>query len=135
MLFASSIICCNMGSVLKLVINGNKDFLKKVLQGWQINHSKHPAKSPSQISEDVILELVKIKTERPHWGSKKILTIYKRNHPDIKSLCLTSVERILRKAGLIEPRKRNRRNAGVRIENAVVASSPNEVRTVDFKGW
>ncbi len=127
-------LCTQYGISTKTGYKWKQRFLEEGFAGLA-NQSKRPAKSPSQISEDVILELVKIKTERPHWGPKKILVIYKRNHPDIKSPCLTSVEHILRKAGLIEPRKRNRRNAGVRIENAIVASSPNEVWTVDFKGW
>jgi transposase InsO family protein len=127
-------LCTQYGISTKTGYKWKQRFLEEGFAGL-MDQSRRPESSPTQIDEDVILEIVKIKTERPKWGPKKIHAIFKRNHPHEKIPCLTSVERILRKAGLIEPRKRNRRNTGVRIENPVTASKPNEVWTVDFKGW
>lgn len=127
-------LCTKYGISTKTGYKWKQRFLEEGFAGLT-DQSKRPENSPTQVDEDVILEIVKIKTERPKWGPKKIHAIYKRNHPSEKIPCLTTVERILRKAGLIEPRKKNRRNTGIRIENRVEATKPNEVWTVDFKGW
>ena len=127
-------LCTKYGISTKTGYKWKQRFLEEGFAGL-MDQSKRPANSPSQIDEDVILEIIKIKNERPKWGPKKVHAIFKRNHPNEKIPCLTSVERILRKAGLIEPRKRNRRNTGVRIVNPITAEKPNQVWTVDFKGW
>jgi transposase InsO family protein len=127
-------LCTKYGISTKTGYKWKQRFLEEGFAGL-MDQSKRPASSPTQIAEDVILEIVKIKTERKKWGPRKIHAIYKRNHPNEKILCLTSVERILRKAGLIEPRKRNRRNTGIQIVNPVTAEKSNQVWTVDFKGY
>ena len=48
---------------------------------------------------------------------------------------LSTVKRILNKAGLVEKRARRKAEHCGRIENRVTAGAPNEVWTTDFKGW
>lgn len=65
-------------------------------------------------------------------GSRKIRELYTRQGHDIS---LSSVKRILDKAGLVEHRRSRRSKDCGRIENRIVAGSPNHLWTVDFKGW
>lgn len=48
---------------------------------------------------------------------------------------LSSFKRIFEKSGFTQKRRHRRRGASIRIENRVRPSEPNEVWTVDFKGW
>jgi len=127
-------LCCKYGITTKTGYKWKTRFLAEGFAGL-LDQSRRPANSPAQISEDVILEIVRLKTKRQHWGPKKIREIYRQKHPDEKIPCLTSVERILRKAGLIKKRKRARNGKSIRLTNSAVAEHPNDIWTVDFKGW
>jgi transposase InsO family protein len=48
---------------------------------------------------------------------------------------LSSVKRILDRAGFVQRRRRPRRDAPARIQEGIVATKPNQQWTVDFKGW
>lgn len=98
--------------------------------------SRRPHESPTRIDEDTICELIRIKNEKKYWGSHKIYRVYCRIHPDeAKTLSRSTVERILKKAGCVETRKRKRKPTEERIQARIVPEAPNDVWTVDFKGW
>ena len=73
--------------------------------------------------------------KKKNWGSKKIRQIYANNNPDKELPSLSSFTRVLKQVGLTKPRKKRKKQCGFRIQNSVIASKPNEVWTVDFKGW
>ena len=97
--------------------------------------SKRPKSNPYQLTEDIILEIIKIKIKKKNWGSRKIREIYSNNHQEENIPARSTFDRILKKAGLIKPRKKKRNSSGVRIENRISALHPNHLWTVDFKGW
>ena len=45
------------------------------------------------------------------------------------------VERILKKAGFVKKKRRQKQYTTERISNRVIPQNPNDVWTVDFKGW
>ena len=69
------------------------------------------------------------------WGSKKIHEIYHRSHPFEEIPSLTTVKRVLDKAGLVHHRKKRRQTKEQRLQSRLKASKPNDIWTVDFKGW
>lgn len=97
------------------------------------NRSRRPTKSPSELSESVVCELVKLKTHHPSWGPYKIRELYLRKHGQAPSD--SSVKRVLEGAGLVRKRKRRAQKLSGRIHSGVQAQAPNDVWTVDFKGW
>ena len=109
-------------------------FLLRGFEGLE-EFSRKPKTSPQKISEETVLELIRIKIKKKHWGSLKVQTIYSNLHPDKEPPARSSIDRIFKKAGLIKPKKRKRNTSGVRIENREVADHPNHIWTVDFKGW
>lgn len=109
-------------------------FIQEGLKGLQ-EHSRRPKISPNQTSEDVICDLIRFKTAHPKWGPKKIHELYCRAHSNQEPPSLTTVKRILDKAGLVEHRKRRSRTTKQRLENRITAEKPNDLWTVDFKGW
>jgi len=109
-------------------------FLERGFKGLE-DLSKRPKTNPNRLTEDIILEIINIKIKKKYWGSRKIRDIYAANHPGETIPARSTVDRLLKKAGLVKPRKKRRNSSGVRIENRVSASHPNHVWTVDFKGW
>lgn len=95
--------------------------------------SRRPRHSPKQLSEDTICALIRLKLRHPHWGAKKLGVIYARAGGEAPSL--STYQRILTKAGLVAVRKRRRQARPGRLQAAIIARAPNDVWTVDFKGW
>lgn len=96
-------------------------------------HSRRPKSSPSQLDEKTTCTLIRFKLRHPHWGPKKIRHLYARQFDPVPSL--SSCQRVLTRAGLVLSRPRRIRPAAERIQIGAVAHAPNEVWTVDFKGW
>lgn len=95
--------------------------------------SRRPHCSPRQLAEDTVCALVRLKLRHPYWGAKKLALVYARSgHP---APSLSTYQRILAKAGLVAVRRRRRREEPGRIQTQLVAQAPNDVWTVDFKGW
>ena len=109
-------------------------FLERGFEGLN-DLSKRPKTSPHKLSEETILEIIRIRNNKKHWGSRKIRVIFENLHPGESVPSCRTIDRILRKAGLIKPKKRKRKTAGIRIENREPATHPNHIWTVDFKGW
>jgi transposase InsO family protein len=88
------------------------------------------------LSEDVVCRIVALKQAHPHWGPRKIKVLYERAHKGHDAPSESSFKRVLEKAGLVDKRvaRRPAHEAG-RIQSRRAASAPNEVWTVDFKGW
>jgi len=97
------------------------------------DHSKRPLSHPSRLSEEVVCDIIAIKLAHLHFGPKKILVLYKRIHGSgIPSL--SSVNRVLKRAGLVKPRRRRGSPSG-RLTSQIDVTQPNDLWTVDFKGW
>jgi len=96
--------------------------------------SRRPRSSPKQLSESQVCEMVKLKLVHRHWGPRKIRTLYHRRHGQAPSE--SSFKRILEQVGLTQPRRvREGPRDGGRLSSGRRGQSPNEVWTVDFKGW
>jgi len=100
------------------------------------NASRRPHSSSSALDEATVCELIRIKTtSASNWGPKKVLALYERLHGSSHAPSLSSVKRILDRAGFVQRRRRPRRDAPARIQEGIVATKPNQQWTVDFKGW
>jgi len=99
------------------------------------NRSRRPKHARAELSEAVVCEMIRLKTAHMHWGPYKIREVYARLHRGEKVPSDTSFKRVLDKAGLVKRRKKRRSKEVGRIENRMEAKEPNEVWTVDFKGW
>ena len=78
-------------------------FLKYGLNGLD-EISRRPHSAPNQISEEIVCKIVNLKIKRPHWGAKKLHTIFSNEYPHTYLPSITSFDRILKKAGLTEPK-------------------------------
>jgi putative transposase len=97
------------------------------------DQSRRPRSSPQQATEEEVCRIVRLKQAHARWGPKKIRELFARKYNEPPSL--STVKRILKKAGLVEERARRKAEHCGRIENRVTAKAPNDVWTTDFKGW
>jgi transposase InsO family protein len=96
--------------------------------------SRAPQNSPNSLPENVIIAIIKLKMAHPFWGGKKILTVYEKSHADAPSL--SSVNRILDKAGFVKKRRIRKTSAERgRLRQRIVPEAANDVWAIDFKGW
>ena len=105
--------------------------------GWSglEDASRRPKNHPTQLSEVVICEIIRIKINHRHWGPRKIRKIYERNHRGEELPSESSFKRVCEKAGLVKKRKRRKVTGTKRISDRREPTVPNDVWTVDFKGW
>jgi putative transposase len=100
------------------------------------DQSRAPQSSPQQLDEDTVIRLIKIRSAHPRWGPKKIVVLYQQAFPEHPAPSESSVYRVLGKAGLIKKRRiRNIDNSAALMRNRLPGNEPNDVWTVDFKGW
>ncbi len=126
-------LCREYGISTKTGYKWKERFIKHGLEGLQ-EESRRPHSHPSELAEPVVCEIVKLKMAHMNWGPRKIQDLYARKFGgEVPSE--SSFKRVLEKAGLTEPRKLRRREAGQRVSSGRRAEAPNEVWTVDFKGW
>lgn len=99
-----------------------------------LERSRRPKAHPCQLKEEVICELVRLKHQHPSFGPEKVATIYQRIHGAAPSL--SSIKRVFARAGLVKPRRvRLRRDPGAQPAIVHRPCAPNQLWTVDFKGW
>lgn len=102
-----------------------------------LEQSREPNSHPNQIDGDTAAELIRIKIAHAAWGPKKIREIYAKAYPNNIVPSLSSVKRILDKAGLVVKRKIRKPASSdcPRLQQQIEASEPNDVWCIDFKGW
>jgi len=101
--------------------------------GGLADESRRPNSSPAQVSEDLVCRVVALKIRHQNWGPKKICELYARKESE--QISLSTVKRILDKAHLVERRRMRSSEKCGRFTNRIEASAPNDVWSVDFKGW
>jgi transposase InsO family protein len=111
-----------------------KRFLQDGFSGLE-EHSRKPVSNSRSMPEPTSVELLRIKKLHPHWGAKKILAIYIRNNKDKCIPVRGTVENLFVRAGYTGIKRRRKFGGGGIIQHRVVAEKPNDVWTVDFKGW
>ena len=100
------------------------------------DRSRRPARSPGRLPAPWVKAIARWRRRRRHWGAKKIHRQIRREHPRAKVPCVRTVQRWLRRLGLVRPRvRRARRGPAVPHPGLTRATQPNEVWTLDFKGW
>jgi len=98
--------------------------------------SRRPLKCPHKVPSEVVLEIVRLKFAHKSWGPRKIRKLLIKKH-GIKAIpSRVTVSRILDRAGLVVHRPKRRRYSDSNIvRKPVEVNEPNDLWTVDFKGW
>ena len=105
-----------------------KRFQQEGLAGVK-EHDRRPHRSPRQVSREVVGAVVALRRQRPDWGAQKLHCLLCDEHPELPSISISTVHRILDREGLLEDSDRHR-PALARFER----SCSNELWQMDFKG-
>ena len=126
-------LCREYGITARTGYKWRERFLRCGIAGMG-EESRRPGSSPGALGEREVCEIVRLKEAHRHWGPCKIRELYLRLHGEAASA--SSFKRVLERAGLTERRPRRRRaREGGRLHSGRRGQAPNEVWTVDFKGW
>lgn len=97
---------------------------------------RRPERSPSTLPEGVVCEMVRLKQAHRTWGARKLQALYQRLHGGQDTPSESSFKRVLERAGLVEHRRQRRKSQDTgRLQIRLTPQHPNELWTVDFKGW
>lgn len=98
------------------------------------DQSRAPHAHPNQTSAEIEAEVLDVRRKHPTWGSKKILTVLEREDCDARWPARSTIDEILKRAGVVEDRG-SRRRRFPSVGPKVVANAPNDVWSADYKGW
>lgn len=129
-------ICADFGISEKTGYKWKKRFYEQGKAGLY-ELSRANLHHPNEIDGDTAAELIRFKLAHKAWGPKKIRELYSKAYPNKVTPSLSSVKRILDKAGMVNPRK-IRPAASTdcpRLQQQLPALAPNDVWCIDFKGW
>lgn len=107
-------------------------FMERGLAGLA-DESRRPHHHAKELAEEVVCEIVRLKKLKPSWGPKKIRAVYARKHEQVPSE--SSFKRVLDRAGWVERRRVRQRESAGGLSMGRKAEKPNDIWTVDFKGW
>ncbi len=96
--------------------------------------SRAPKTHPNQSPPAVEAAVLRIRKAHPTWGSKKILATLDRERPGEGWPARSTIDAILKRAGVVTPRGRRRRRQPA-ARPLVEAVAPNDVWSMDYKGW
>jgi len=91
----------------------------------------HPNATPAAMVE----QLIAVRKKHRFWGPRKVVATLKRTHPDIAWPAPSTAGAILKRQGLVTPRRRRRGSVGVVNPALSTPTQPNHVWGVDYKGW
>jgi len=101
-----------------------------------VDMSRKPRSHAQQLTEEEIITIIKLKQNFPNWGAKKIAKLMERSNKTERIPSISSINRVLDKAGLVKKRRKKRVDTSQQtLRNIIKPEAANDVWTVDFKGW
>jgi putative transposase len=102
-----------------------------------VDESRRPDSSPAKMTDELVETIIAFRREHPKWGPRKLRVLLTRLHPTKTPPSDGSIARVLRENDLVKKRRRTRmRSLGPPARPPRLDPvEPNDVWTVDFKGW
>ena len=108
-------------------------FEQEGLSGLE-ERSRRPLSCPRRISGEIVCEIASIRQAHPRWGGVTIEEILRRRYGGEGLPSARTIDRVLDRCGFVKARKRGRHRV-YSNEEVIKPKGPNDVWTVDFKGW
>jgi len=96
--------------------------------------SRRPKTAPLATGEELVMAVLEARDRHARWGPRKLHGLLRRRFGD-QTPSERTIARILKRADRVRERRSRRRPSFVDHAPHVQAQVPNEVWTVDFKGW
>lgn len=125
-------LCCDFGISRKTGYKWVRRYEAEATASLQ-ERSRAPHSHPNAISSDVVQLLIAIRRRHPLWGPRKVRVVLGRQRPRVLLPAASTIGDILKRHGLVRPRRRVRRSSpyGDRLRQY---DAPNAVWCADFKG-
>jgi transposase InsO family protein len=94
-------------------------------------HSRRPRSHPATTALTVQRTVISARRQHPHWGPRKLRVWLRRRGFDVPAA--STIGEILKRAGLVKPRRRRRR-ATPSHQPFAACTAANQVWCIDFKG-
>lgn len=130
--FTKSALCRSYGISRPTGDKWIKRYEEAGVEGF-MERSRAPYTHPNAVSEALCAMIIEAKLAYPHWGPKKVLDLLRSRHPQQPWPADSTGGEILKRAGLVRPRRRRRRVVpdGQPFGTCM---GPNDTWSVDFKG-
>ena len=79
--------------------------------------------------------LLRLKRKHMSWGARKIQTIYKRKYPNEYVPNRSTIEELFKREGYTKKIRKRLVKDPFLMQTKIIPKKPNELWTVDFKGW
>lgn len=99
------------------------------------DRSRRPKGNSRAVSPAVAARLVELRREYDDWGPKKIVAWLEDNEPHWDIPAASTVGELLKRRGLVSPRKFRIRDRRPRTDPLRHADAPNALWSMDFKGY
>ena len=152
------LIRLSLGQKLQLVLTLLKQFvpMAQICRAWHVSRqtgykwlrryrsggeaalqeqSRTPRRRPHALPQLWVQRIEKLRRRHPHWGPKKLRATLRTQHPRSRWPALSTIGECLRRSGLLIARRRRLPGPVVAAGRLLPAARPNDVWTVDFKGW
>jgi transposase InsO family protein len=97
--------------------------------------SRAPHRRPHALSQLWLQRIDSLRRQQRTWGPKKLRAVLRQQHPHARVPAASTIGTCLHRLGLVIPRRRRLPGPVMRARRADPARRPNDVWTVDFKGW
>lgn len=115
---------------------GHKWFKRFETQGYEglEEQSRRPKSTPLATGEELVMAILEARERYVRWGPRKLHGVLRRRFGD-QTPSERTIARVLKRADKVRERRSRRKPSVVDRAPQVQASQPNEVWTIDFKGW
>ncbi len=115
---------------------GHKWFKRFQARGYEglEDESRRPKSAPLATGEELVMAILEARDRHSRWGPRKLHCLLHRRFGD-QTPSERTIARVLKRADKVRERRSRRKPSLVDRAPQVQAAQPNEVWTVDFKGW
>ncbi len=126
-------LCREYGIARKTGYKWLERFAEHKLEGLQ-DLSRAPVRHPNQTAREVEQQVVELRQAHMRWGPRKLRRYLQQRRPARVWPAASTIGELLKRAGLVIPRKQRRRTPPY-TQPLAAADGPNRVWCADFKGW
>src|SRR4051812_2105391 len=97
--------------------------------------SRAPHRHGRAMAEAVREAILDLRDERRHWGPKRLRARLAVLHPETAWPAPSTIGELLRREGVVEPRRRRRSPLPGAPRATIAVTGANDLWCLDFKGW
>lgn len=124
-------LCRTFGISRKTGYKWIQRFQEEGLPGLE-DRSRRP-KCPRSVDSETVAAIVALRLEHDRWGPKKLRVLLERQ--GIKPPSCSTIAKVLKSCNLVEAKRRKRKAPLPNPIETVTPKEPNDLWTIDFKGW